>query len=288
MKLSLRICLCISECNVIYGMRSFDINFLLFFLRCDPTRAAKDPEPPAYCCCCTAAACPTLHATMGCFLRKFDNFLNRSFYQLGLIIANHYGYFIIVPIFITAILATGFQNIHYEDDPEYLFSPTTGVARNERAIIEQHFFLNFSSDFHPSRVTRTGRFARLIIMAKDGGSILRSEVWNDIHRLDQMVHEVAVKNEEGRTLRYDNLCAIWDSKCYENTLLDLHELMPEVENKTYNLTYPLMLNPATFETYVFPHYLGGVNVTDDNVLLSTQALSLFYWLKNNTPKEDSE
>lgn len=224
---------------------------------------------------------------MGCFLKKFDNFLNRTFYNLGHIIAGHFGYFIIVPIFLTAILATGFQNIRYEDDPEYLFSPTTGFARNERAIIEENFFLNFSSDFHPSRVTRLGRFARLIIMARDGGSLLRTAVWEDIKKLDELVHSVPLKlEEEDRVVYYKDVCAIWDSKCYENTILDLYDLMPQVEAREFNLTYPIMLNPNTFETYVFPHYLGGVNLTGFSILESVKALSIFYWLRNNNMKED--
>ena len=224
---------------------------------------------------------------MGCFLKKFDNFLNRTFYRLGYIIACHFGYFIIIPIFLTAILATGFQNIRYEDDPEYLFSPTTGFARSERAIIEENFFLNFSSDFHPSRVTRLGRFARLIIMARDNGSILRTDVWEDIKKLDDLVHSVPLQLED-RQLHYKDVCAIWDSKCYENTILDLYDFMPQVEANEFNLTYPIMLNPNTFETYVFPHYLGGVNLSDHNVLESVQALSIFYWLRNNNMKEDRE
>ncbi|XP_042239196.1 patched domain-containing protein 3-like isoform X2 [Homarus americanus] len=223
---------------------------------------------------------------MGCFLQKFDNFLNRSFYRLGHVIASHYGYFIIVPIFLTAIFATGFQRIRYEDDPEYLFSPTTGFARNERAIIEQNFFLNFSSDFHPSRLTRTGRFARFIIMAKDGGTLLRSSVWNDIILLDRLAHSVGVQLGH-KYSRYEDLCAIWDGKCYENNVLDLQEFMPEVEAGTFDITYPFMLNPNTFETYLFPHFFGGA-VINSSTVQSVQALSIFYWLRTNTPTEDQD
>lgn len=224
---------------------------------------------------------------MGCFLQKFDNFLTRTFHRLGRLIAGHYGYFIIVPVFITAILATGFQNIVYEDDPEYLFSPTTGFARNERAIIEQNFYMNFSSDFHPSRVTRIGRFARFIIMAKDNDTIMRTAVWKDIKTLDELVHSVQLKLDD-RVLQYKDLCAIWDSKCYENNVLNLHDLMPAVENGSQKLSYPIMLNPLTFETYVFPHYLGGVNLTDQGIIESVKALSVFYWLRNSNDKEDTE
>lgn len=256
-------------------------------------REGTGPAAAASCCaCCLRHPCvkrrAKLRKVMGCFLQKFDNFLNRSFCRLGHTIAGHYGYFIIVPIFLSAILATGFQRIRYEDDPEYLFSPTTGSARNERAVIEENFYLNFSSDFHPSRLTRTGRFARFIITAKDNGTLLRTHVWDDIVKVDRLVHSVSAKLDDNKVVRYDDLCAIWDSKCYENNVLALQELMPQVENGTFNITYPLMLNPSTFETYVFPHFFGGPVVNNDSVVESVQALSIFYWLKTNTPKQDAD
>ncbi|KAK8396858.1 hypothetical protein O3P69_005078 [Scylla paramamosain] len=252
-----------------------------------PASAAASSSSSSSCCSCSGPCSRSLRHIMGCFLKKFDNFLNRTFYRLGYMIACHFGYFIIVPIFLTAILATGFQNIRYEDDPEYLFSPTTGFARRERAIIEENFFLNFSSDFHPSRMTRLGRFARLIIMARDEGTILRTDVWEDIKKLDTLVQAVSLEFDD-RTLTFKDVCAIWDKKCYENTVLDLYDLMPEVEAKELNLTYPFMLNPKTFEPFLFSHYMGGVNVTDYNVMESAKALSIFYWLKNNNEREDHE
>lgn len=225
---------------------------------------------------------------MGCFLKKFDSFLNRSFFRLGIIIAANPGYFIIIPIFVSAILATGFQNIIYQDDPEYLFAPTNGGAKSERAVIEENFKMNFTSDFHPSRVTRTGRFIRFIITAKDGESLLRTSLWNEIIKMDELVHNVSitVQGETLETYKYDDLCAWAYEGCYENNILDLQELMPEVQNRTFNLTYPLMLNPNTFETYVFPFFFGGIEVSELDTIESASALSILYWLRTNNKNED--
>ncbi|CAL4066460.1 unnamed protein product [Meganyctiphanes norvegica] len=225
---------------------------------------------------------------MGCFLQKFDSFLNRTFFRLGKLIAANPGYFIIVPIFITVILATGFQNIIYQDDPEYLFAPTNGGAKTERATIEENFKLNFTSDFHPSRITRTGRFTRVIITAKDGESLLRTKVWSEIMRMNEFIHTVniTVQGETEETYRYEDLCAWAYEGCYENHILDLQELMPEIENKTFNLTYPLMLNPNDFNTYMFPFFFGGIEVSDEDTIDSAAALSMFYWLRTNTKNQD--
>ena len=82
-----------------------------------------------------------------------------------------------MPLLLTALAATGVQRIVYEADVEYLFTPLNGQAKVERAIQEKHFPMNFS-DFDPARASRGGKFARLIIQATDGGSILREREFN--------------------------------------------------------------------------------------------------------------
>ncbi|XP_018014148.1 patched domain-containing protein 3 isoform X2 [Hyalella azteca] len=222
---------------------------------------------------------------MGWWLEKFDSFLNRSFYKLGANIATNTGYYIIIPILLTAICATGFQRIQYEDDPEYLFAPTNGRAKQERAVVEEFFKVNFTWDFHPARVTRNGRFARFIMVAKDNGSLLREEVWNDISTVDQMVHNVTIA-EEGRKFQYKDLCAIWGEECFENQVLDIGELIPEINNNTFNLTYPFMLNPRTFESYVFPFHFGGIETSNSSTIVSVKAITLYYWIRTQDSRQD--
>ena len=47
-------------------------------------------------------------------------------------------------------------------------------------------FFSCSSDFSAKRITRPGKFGRVIIAAKDGGSMLRTELWNQVLYLDQV------------------------------------------------------------------------------------------------------
>ena len=114
-----------------------------------------------------------------------DRSLRNFFYWLGYNIGQTPSYFIIVPILLTFLLATGFQQMDYNYDPEYLFSPSGGEAKFERAIQEELFPTNFS-DFKASRIARPGKFGRVIVAAKDGGSMLRSELWNQLLYLDQV------------------------------------------------------------------------------------------------------
>ena len=82
-------------------------------------------------------------------------------------------------------IITGYQQIDYNYDPEYLFSPTDGEAKQERANLEHYFPTNFS-DFKASRITRPGKFGRVIIAAKDGKSMLRTHLWDQLLYLDQV------------------------------------------------------------------------------------------------------
>lgn len=87
-----------------------------------------------------------------------DDFLNRAFHKLGLVVGHHPGYFVVVPVLLACICFTGYQRIHYEIDPEYLFSPINGPSKIERAVVEQYFKVNYSHSFNLGRITRPGEF----------------------------------------------------------------------------------------------------------------------------------
>ena len=93
---------------------------------------------------------------MGCGLTFVDKLLTKSYYHLGVFIGNNPGYFIIIPVIMTLLCATGYQRIHYEIDPEYLFSPINGEGKHERAVVEEFFKPNYTSRFNVGRITRPG------------------------------------------------------------------------------------------------------------------------------------
>ena len=116
-----------------------------------------------------------------------DAAFKRWFYKLGFMIGSHPGYFIVVPLLLTALCASGFQQMIYNYDPEYLFSPTDGEAKTERAVLENYFKVNYS-DFKASRLTRPGKFGRVVVSAKDGSSMINETLWNQLLYLDQVGH----------------------------------------------------------------------------------------------------
>ncbi len=120
---------------------------------------------------------------MGCLW--LDEALKGLFYRLGHRVGTHPWFFIVVPALLTALCATGFQQMDYEYDPEYLFSPANGLAKAERARLERYFPTNYTA-FKSSRMTRVGKFSRLVVAAADGGSMLRTKLWNQLLYLDQV------------------------------------------------------------------------------------------------------
>ena len=51
-------------------------------------------------------------------------------------------------------------------------------------------------------MTRLGRFSRLIVTASDGGSLLRSSVWDELLALDDAIYNMTV-HYDGLDFRYN-------------------------------------------------------------------------------------
>ncbi|XP_016918346.1 patched domain-containing protein 4 isoform X5 [Apis cerana] len=167
-----------------------------------------------------------------------DDFLNRAFHKLGLIVGHHPGYFVIVPVLLACICFTGYQRIHYEIDPEYLFSPINGPSKTERAIVEQYFKVNYSHRFNLGRITRPGRFGHVIITSKDGNeNLLRTVVFNELRELDKTIRNTKAMYE-GEEFNYSQICARWLDTCFNNDILDLHHIIeyhPYVSLNSYQI-----------------------------------------------------
>jgi len=128
-----------------------------------------------------------------CLNEVIDITLRKIFYRHGKLVGNHPGYFIVVPILLTVLCFTGVQRMNYNYDPEYLFSPTNGQAKSERDVVEKYFPTNYTA-FKANRITQAGKLGRLIITAKDNGSMLRTHVWDQMLYLDQVRISFVIQN----------------------------------------------------------------------------------------------
>ena len=170
------------------------------------------------------------------------------------------------------------MNVHFW---HFFFIAENGEAKTARAILDQHFPTNYSQ-FDPTRSSQPGRFGRLLIPAADGGSLLRTHVWNDIVAADEAVRNVSIQWEEetagsrsnagqwedadgvkgSRRLNYGQLCALVTATdgtvdCWRNEILDLSGQVADIESANVSLTFPIWLNPDTFKVYPLPMFMGG-------------------------------
>jgi len=88
-------------------------------------------------------------------LKIVDDTLKKVFFKLGVMIGKNPGYFIIVPLLLTALCASGFQRMDYNYDPEYLLSPggwdvplmcpgfTLGYRTSETGLMPIRIFMIF-------------------------------------------------------------------------------------------------------------------------------------------------
>ena len=213
------------------------------------------------------------------FLCKIvDKWLTSVFLKFGRVIGNNPGYFVIIPLLISIIFATGLQRIVYQDDPEYLFSPVDGRSKDERALINSLFPMNYSDNFNLGRITHKGRFGRLIVVANDGGSILRQSIFDQIARLDQAVKNFTIEYDD-ELYTFSDLCAKASTgKCPENDILDFKDRIQEIENHKFFLQYPLWINRDILKAYFFPASLGGVGTDANSLVTSAKALNLMYFM----------
>ncbi|XP_066586753.1 patched domain-containing protein 3 [Prorops nasuta] len=215
-----------------------------------------------------------------------DDMLQRGFHKVGLTVGKHPGYFVIIPVLLAFICFTGYQRIHYEIDPEYLFSPINGPGKTERAIVEQYFKVNYSHQFNVGRITRPGRFGHVIIVPKDGDkNMLRTVIWDEMRELDKIIRDVKV-TFDGEIFGYEDVCARWLDQCFTNDILNLHHVLGDVEKGELNLTFPVMFNPVTWDAHLFPVYFGGSKISDDFTIVTVPSVQLAYFITVDNPRQD--
>ena len=211
-----------------------------------------------------------------------DDALKSVFSYLGYQIGKRPGYFIIVPLLLTALAATGFQRIFYEADPEYLFSPTDGNGKYERSVLESYFPTNYSQ-YDPGRVSRGGRFGRLIVTAADGGNLLRTKLWEEILTMHELVTNMTIDYDD-ETLSWYDVCAKNNEYCWTNEILGIGQHMHQIESQEVRMTYPIWFDPFSFERYAFPFFVGGISLRNDSTLEHVTAINLMYFLEGETPE----
>ncbi|XP_067123816.1 patched domain-containing protein 3-like [Centruroides vittatus] len=207
--------------------------------------------------------------------------LSRKFSQLGQFIAGHPLIFLLIPILITAILATGVLRIKEIRDVDYLFTATNERAITDKKSIEKLFTLNTSEFTDPARMLKPDNL--IVITPKRSKYIFEADMIKEIEMLDKMVKNITV-SFRGKILRYSDLCAISNKKCFENTPIRLLPYFDKIINGKYKLKYPAYIHPITYsyEEYVF--CFGGTLLDHKGYIKNVEAVRLVYVL--NTDRDE--
>ncbi|XP_030763532.1 patched domain-containing protein 3 isoform X2 [Sitophilus oryzae] len=116
--------------------------------------------------------------------------------------------------------------------------------------------------------------------------MLRVEVWKEIRMLDELIQNMTVIYEN-EYFTYNDICAKWMTECFQNDILNLDYIMEDVENHNINLTFPLMINPVTWDTHILPIFFGGTEVSEDGIIISVPSVQLVYFGNADSRKIDT-
>lgn len=118
--------------------------------------------------------------------------------------------------------------------------------------------------------------------------MLTSAVWNDLRILDGIVKNITIEygeDDRKQSYTYEQMCARWMDDCFENDILNLDAVMDQVEGGDLNLTFPMMINPVTWDAHAFPAYFGRIERRDD-VIVRVPSVQLMYFLVDDTKQDD--
>lgn len=82
----------------------------------------------------------------------------------------------------------------------------------------------------------------------------------------------------------------WDKSWREKSWdLSDYSLYLQVETGNLSLSWPIMLNPVSWDAHAFPVYFGGTKVTDDaSSIVSVPSLHLVYFVTADTKRQDAK
>ena len=131
----------------------------------------------------------------------------------------------------------------------------------------------------PGRSPYLDGFLDIIIVPRDGGSILRRELIQSVLDLENMILNITVEDPNGNTYRFNDVCGNWKGECVDHPILMAYNRDPDLVNIT-TITYP------RYEYYFLGQVLG--NVTVDPATSSVKfagATRLTFFLSYETPEE---
>ncbi|XP_023241934.1 patched domain-containing protein 3-like [Centruroides sculpturatus] len=223
---------------------------------------------------------------MQCDKEKFyavNRYLSSSFRHFGRLIGRHPLYSVITPFLFTALASLGLLRVQIVKDSEYLFVPSNGRTLKIRSEIEK-FFPENATDFDLSRVTMYKGMNGIIATCKDGGTMMREYVFDELQMLNKKILDIKI-TWKGQNITYSDICMKSEGECYQNSLLSLKTKFEDVRRKKLKIKYPMEINSSHINVDAIN--LGGVSTDENSFITDFQAFRLLYFVDyHNSSKQE--
>lgn len=204
--------------------------------------------------------------------------LPKLMYKLGYFIGKHPSNFLITPLFICLLCATGLQNIKYQTNVDQLYLPNEGRFADAQTSLNELYPMNYSTIFSKERLINKSKFGKIIITAKDNGTVFREQIFWEIVLFDRIIRNLTIEYDDFQ-LTFDDICAKLNEQCFNsNTILDLAYQIKEIESNVTQIKYPVWFNQDTNITYYLHNQIGGLILSTDSTVLFVRAIQLNYYL----------
>lgn len=210
------------------------------------------------------------------FYRKVSGIFGKT----GRVIGRHPLCFVLVPVLLSAVLATGFLHLRVVIGIEHLYAPVSGKTLDDKLLATDLFPMNVSTSFDLGRMTRTAKFVILLIMAKNGGNVFNKTLMEECLQLDTAIRALSVE-DSGRNWTYEDVCAIKRGQCVKNDAGDLARSIDDILRRRKKIIYPLFVDKATSKFVFYGSILGGVEVDFEDAVTSAKAIRFMYYLNDN-------
>ncbi|CAO4387108.1 unnamed protein product [Caenorhabditis nigoni] len=212
---------------------------------------------------------------------QIEPLVRNAFEWYGPVVHRWRWFCFISPLFLTMACSIGFlrmKNLRV-DDPAYVFTPSDARWRREINVFNENWPLD-ENKFLPGKSFETKRFVNILIRAKDGGSIMRDNVLQEIQILNNWImNNISVPTDDLKfNLTYQDLCLSYDWVCGANEHIQMLIRRNDV-NQVLDLHFP---RGGTKDTPVYlGSIFGDVNFFENGTLSDAKLTQLFYFLKQD-------
>uniref|UniRef100_A0A914WCH1 SSD domain-containing protein n=1 Tax=Plectus sambesii TaxID=2011161 RepID=A0A914WCH1_9BILA len=199
------------------------------------------------------------------------------------IVAQYPAPFIILPILLTAALATGLTKLTIFRNVDYLFAPLDARWKYEEEVFH-NLWARTDDQFYPGKDVLRRKGLHMIVTAADDGSVLRLEQAQQFMDLLAWV-ENSTFVYNGTEYGYHDICLIFQNQCYVNSHANfLARIFINGDQDEFKVTYPQFRSTFQSDAIDLTMTLGGVETDPKTEVIKTaKAWLISYQLKQQTP-----